>query len=104
VRVAHDYAGALAALAGRRPQVVVSDIGLPGRDGYELVRAIREQEAGGADAGAAAGAGRLPVIALTAFARAEDRHKTLEAGFDRHLGKPLKPHLLVQAIAELLGR
>jgi PAS domain S-box-containing protein len=91
VRTAHDYDSAVAALQDTWPDVLVSDIGLPGRDGYELVRRVRELEAG-------RGA-RLPVIALTAFARAEDRTKTLAAGFDLHLGKPLKPHLLLEAIA-----
>jgi CheY-like chemotaxis protein len=91
VRTAQDYDSALAALHAAWPDVMVSDIGLPGKDGYELVRRVRELEAGRGV--------RLPVIALTAFARAEDRVKTLAAGFDLHLGKPLKPHLLLEAIA-----
>jgi PAS domain S-box-containing protein len=91
VRTAHDYDSALAALHDAWPDVVVSDIGLPGKDGYELVRRVRELESGRAT--------RLPVIALTAFARPEDRSKTLAAGFDLHLGKPLKPHQLLEAIA-----
>ena len=91
VRTAHDYDSALAALQQAWPDVLVSDIGLPGKDGYELVRQVRQLEAGRAR--------RLPIIALTAFARAEDRSKTLAAGFDLHLGKPLKPHLLLEAIA-----
>lgn len=92
VRMAADYDSALRALRHAWPDVLVSDIGLPGRDGYELVRRVREieREQGGR---------RLPVIALTAFTRAEDRRKTLDAGFDLHLAKPLKPHLLLQAIA-----
>jgi CheY-like chemotaxis protein len=72
--------------------VLVSDIGLPGRDGYELVRRVRELERERTGP-------RLPVIALTAFARSEDRQKTLDAGFDLHLAKPLKPHALLEAIA-----
>jgi len=71
--------------------VLVSDIGLPGRDGYELVRRVRQLEQ-------ERRAEHLPVIALTAFARPEDRQKTLDAGFDLHLAKPLKPHLLLDAI------
>jgi PAS domain S-box-containing protein len=92
VRTAQDYDTALAALQQAWPDILVSDIGLPGRDGYELVRRVRqiEQEQK---------ARRLPVIALTAFARAEDQRKTLDAGFDLHLSKPLKPHLLLDAIA-----
>jgi CheY-like chemotaxis protein len=73
--------------------VLVSDIGLPGRDGYELVRRVRQIEQ-------QRGAPRLPVIALTAFARPEDARKTLEAGFDLHLSKPLRPHLLLEAIRQ----
>ncbi len=72
--------------------MLVSDIGLPGRDGYELVRQVRQLEL-------ERGKPHLPVIALTAFAREEDRRKTLAAGFDLHLAKPLKPHLLLEAIA-----
>jgi PAS domain S-box-containing protein len=96
VRMAADYDSALRALRHAWPDVLVSDIGLPGRDGYELVRHVREieREQGGR---------RLPVIALTAFTRAEDRRKTLDAGFDLHLPKPLKPHLLLQAIAVCAG-
>jgi PAS domain S-box-containing protein len=93
VRVAVDYDGALEALQRQWPDVLVSDIGLPGRDGYDLVRRVRQLQA-------ERGLPRLPVIALTAFARPEDRKKTLEAGFDLHLVKPLKPHLLLEAIAQ----
>lgn len=92
VRLATDYDTALLELQKAWPDVLVSDIGLPGRDGYELVRRVRELEA-------ERGLPRLPVIALTAFARAEDQRKTLAAGFDLHLGKPLRPHLLLEAIA-----
>ena len=91
VRVAADYDGALRALKDAWPQVLVSDIGLPGRDGYELVRRVRELEA-------ERGGPRLPAVALTAFARPEDQRKTLAAGFDLHLSKPLRPHLLLDAI------
>lgn len=91
VRTAPDCDTALQAVQQRWPDVLVSDIGLPGRDGYELVRQLRrlQGERGGP---------HLPVIALTAFARPEDRRKTLEAGFDLHLAKPLKPHALLSAI------
>jgi PAS domain S-box-containing protein len=91
VRTAGDVEGALKALEQAWPDVLVSDIGLPGRDGYELVRHVRELEA-------QRDAPHLPVIALTAFARDEDRRKTIAAGFDLHLSKPLKPHLLLDAI------
>jgi CheY-like chemotaxis protein len=92
VRSARDYDSTLQAMQQAWPDVLVSDIGLPGRDGYELVRRVRELE------GTRAGV-HLPVIALTAFARPQDLQKTLAAGFDLHLSKPLKPHKLVEAIA-----
>jgi CheY-like chemotaxis protein len=92
VRSARDYDSALQAMQQAWPDVLVSDIGLPGRDGYELVRRVRQIEAERRSP-------HLPVIALTAFARAEDRQKTLAAGFDLHLSKPLKPHLLLDAIS-----
>ncbi len=92
VRTAGDYDSAVRSLQQGWPDVLVSDIGLPGRDGYELVRRVRQLQA-------ERGAPHLPVIALTAFARAEDQQKTIAAGFDLHLSKPLKPHQLLDAIS-----
>jgi signal transduction histidine kinase/CheY-like chemotaxis protein len=92
VRSARDFDSALQAVQQAWPDVLVSDIGLPGRDGYELVRRVRELERGRPGP-------HLPIIALTAFARPQDLQKTLAAGFDLHLSKPLKPHKLVEAIA-----
>jgi CheY-like chemotaxis protein len=91
VRTAADFDTALAAVQQAWPDVLVSDIGLPGRDGYELVRRLRQIEGERQQA-------RLPAIALTAFGRPEDQQKSLDAGFDLHLSKPLKPHLLLEAI------
>lgn len=91
VRNAKDFDAAVQALQQAWPDVVVSDIGLPGRDGYELVRRVREIEG-------EREVPHLPVIALTAFARPEDKRKALAAGFDLHLSKPLRPHLLLDAI------
>jgi PAS domain S-box-containing protein len=91
VRTANDYDDALRAVQHTWPDVLVSDIGLPGRDGYELVRRIREIERERQQP-------RLPAIALTAFARPQDQHKSLAAGFDLHLSKPLRPHALLEAI------
>ncbi|MCE3273175.1 MAG: putative histidine kinase, atypical hybrid [Ramlibacter sp.] len=93
VRLAGDYDSAVRQMEQAWPDVLVSDIGLPGRDGYELVRHVRQMQQ-------ARGAPHLPVIALTAFARPEDQRKTLAAGFDLHLSKPLKPHLLLDAIRQ----
>jgi PAS domain S-box-containing protein len=81
---------ALAALQARAPQLVISDIGLPEMDGYELLRNIRRLATGGG--------APLPVMALTAFARPEDRQRALGAGFDAYLAKPVPvQELLLQA-------
>ena len=94
VRIAADYDSALQAMRQSWPDMLVSDIGLPGRDGYELVRRVRELQR-------ETQRPHLPIIALTAFARPADRQKTLDAGFDLHLAKPLKPHALLEAIGRL---
>lgn len=92
VRVADSYQTAIMQLETAWPDQLVSDIGLPGRDGYDLIAKVRELEA-------AADRPRLHAIALTAFARPQDRDRAIAAGFDQHLGKPLQPHLLLQALA-----
>ncbi|MDM0074510.1 response regulator [Variovorax sp. J2P1-59] len=97
VRLAIDYDSALQAAAQSWPDVLVSDIGLPGRDGYELIRELRS-------AAHATMGRRLLAVALTAFSRNQDRERALAAGFDVHLGKPLQPHRLIAAIVELAGR
>jgi signal transduction histidine kinase len=78
-------------LHGERPDVLVSDIGLPGEDGYALVRQIRQHEA--------EHGGFLPAIALTGFVRAEDRTRIRASGFQAHVSKPLDPAELTAAIA-----
>ncbi|QHJ01626.1 response regulator [Xylophilus rhododendri] len=94
VALAPHYDGAMEQLAQRWPDVLISDIGLPGRDGYELIRAARVTEQAQARP-------RLLAMAFTAFSRPEDKARALEAGFDAHLGKPLQPHLLMKMIGEL---
>lgn len=96
VRVAESYDAALASVRQQWPFVMVSDIGLPGRDGYELIRTVR-------DLTSTFERPRILAIALTAFARPEDRERALEAGFDYHLSKPVQPHALLSAIAALKG-
>ncbi|WP_431262238.1 response regulator [Roseateles chitinivorans] len=93
--VVHSADEALLALSGNAFDLLVSDIGLPGRDGYELIREIRALEDPGE---------RLPAIALTAFSRDLDRQQALQAGFDAHLAKPLKPQLLMRLVAQLSPR
>jgi signal transduction histidine kinase/CheY-like chemotaxis protein len=87
---------ALAVLAGEEPDVIVSDIAMPGEDGFVLLEHVRERD-DDRDA-------PLPVLALTAFARAEDRRRILSAGFDAHVAKPVEPDELRAALAALLER
>jgi signal transduction histidine kinase len=82
---------ALSMLERNRVDVVVSDIGMPGTDGYELLRQIRERWP-------------LPVVALTAYARAEDRQKAMEAGFAAFVPKPVEPATLRSEVARALGK
>ncbi|WP_082551245.1 GAF domain-containing hybrid sensor histidine kinase/response regulator [Pseudorhodoferax sp. Leaf265] len=96
VLVADSAQAVLQAIARERPQVLVSDIGMPLVDGYELLRRVRAL-------GPAQG-GNLPAIALTAFARAEDRVRALKAGFRAHVAKPVEPAELVATIASAAGR
>jgi CheY-like chemotaxis protein len=87
---------ALARMRAAPPDVLVSDIGMPGDDGHALIRAVRAlpPEAGG----------RVPALALTAFVRQADRAAALRAGFDRHLTKPIEPGELLAVVAALAGR
>jgi two-component system CheB/CheR fusion protein len=86
-------AAALAALEQRAVHLIVSDIGMPDGDGYELIRRVRSL--------AVDGGGRIPAIALTAFAREEDMHRALEAGFDVHIAKPIDPAELVRVVSRI---
>jgi CheY-like chemotaxis protein len=96
VRTAGSGEEALALLAEERPDILVSDIGIPGMDGYELIRRVRAmpRERGG----------DVPAVALTALARAEDRTRALLAGFQTHLAKPVQPTELMAAIGSLVSR
>ncbi|MEO8202622.1 MAG: ATP-binding protein [Betaproteobacteria bacterium] len=96
VFTAGDAAEALALVEKEKPDVLVSDIGMPGTDGYELLRRIR---ALGPSRG-----GAVPAIALTAFARSEDRTRALRAGFQVHVSKPVEPPELVATVANAAGR
>ena len=84
--------GALRAFDGFRPDVLVTDIGMPDEDGYALIRHVRAREADG---------GHIPAIALTGYVTSEDRAHLLAAGFQTHLPKPVEPDTLVAAIASL---
>ena len=93
VRVADDADAGLAMLRAQPPHVLISDIGLPGIDGYEFLRRVRELPA--------TEGGRVPAIALTAFARAEDRQLALRAGFQTHVIKPAEAAELINVIVNL---
>jgi two-component system CheB/CheR fusion protein len=91
VRKAGDGPTALRIAREFKPQLVVCDIGLPGMDGLEVTRRLREQSAGA-----------LPlIVAMTGYARDEDRRLSEQAGFDHHLVKPVDPGLLMTMINEL---
>ena len=95
VSTASGGAGALRVMETRQPDALISDIGMPGMDGYQLMRAIRANEP--IDR-------RLPALAVTAFARSEDQKKALLAGYHLHVAKPVDVCELVIVVAGLVGR
>jgi signal transduction histidine kinase/CHASE1-domain containing sensor protein/ActR/RegA family two-component response regulator len=95
VTAAASAAEALGAVERQSPDVIVADIGMPGTDGYELMRMVRAL--GGE-------ASRLPAVALTAYARPEDRERALASGYQAHVAKPVEPSALAQTLARLVGR
>jgi signal transduction histidine kinase/DNA-binding response OmpR family regulator len=96
VIAAASVSEAMEAVEQFSPDVLVSDIGMPLEDGYTLIRKIR---ALGAEQG-----GKIPAIALTAYARPEDQNQALAAGFQLHVSKPVEPERLAKAVAALVGR
>jgi CheY-like chemotaxis protein len=92
VVTAASAAEALQVLGQLDPHVIVSDIGMPLQDGYEFMTQARRQGV------------TAPALALTAFARAEDRLRSLYAGYQLHLSKPVEPAELVAAVASMAGR
>jgi signal transduction histidine kinase/ActR/RegA family two-component response regulator len=96
VLTAGSAAEALATVNGSNVlSVIVSDIGMPDQDGYDLIRQMRALPGV---------AGRVPAVALTALARAEDRKSALLAGYQTHISKPVNPAELVAVVANLAGR
>jgi CheY-like chemotaxis protein len=86
---------ALAGLDEAAPDLIVSDIAMPGGDGYQFLREVRRRR----------GEGRpVPSIALTAYVRREDRTRALAEGFDRHVSKPIEPERFLRVLAELAGQ
>jgi CheY-like chemotaxis protein/anti-sigma regulatory factor (Ser/Thr protein kinase) len=78
-----------------QPDALVSDLAMPGQDGYELIRQLRSR---GAKRG-----GNIPAVALSAYTRSEDRQRALSAGFQTHVSKPVDPEELVNVVANLAG-
>ncbi|MGC3996009.1 MAG: ATP-binding protein [Anaeromyxobacter sp.] len=94
---AGSAAEAVALAAAERMDLVVSDIAMPGQDGFAFVQELRRLER-------ALGQAPVPVVALTAYGRPEDRRRALAGGFDAHLAKPVEPEELRETLAALLRR
>ena len=94
VAVAGSVDEAMSLIESSRPDIMVSDVGMPDQDGYDLIRRVRARLA----------AKTLPAVALTAFARSEDRRRALLAGFQTHVSKPVDPAELVAVVASLVER
>jgi len=92
VSVASSAAEARSALASMKPDVIISDIGMPEEDGYAFIRTVRAEGA------------RMPAIALTAYASQQDAQRAFVAGFQKHVAKPVDPARLVSVVANLGGR
>jgi CheY-like chemotaxis protein len=88
--VAATAAEAFSAIEGDRPDVLVSDIQMPDEDGYALLRRVRTLA-------------RVPALALTAHASAQDARTAEQAGFDAYLAKPVAPTKLIEVVAALVG-
>jgi CheY-like chemotaxis protein len=93
VTTASSVEEALRIVKAHRPDVVISDIGMPGEDGYAFIRKLRALAVGEG--------GNIPAVALTAYARSEDRNKALVAGFNMHVPKPVEPAELLAVLVSL---
>jgi len=97
VIIAASAAEAIEEIERRKPDVLVSDLGMPEQDGYELIKRVRGMESADHTA-------RIPALALTAYAKAEDRVRALASGYQVHLSKPVEPAEFVLVVANLAGR
>ena len=95
VRTAGSAKGGVALVQSFRPDVIVSDIGMPDQDGHQFMHQVR--------ALAADNGGRTPAVALTAFARSEDRTRAMNAGYQAHVPKPVEAQELVATVRSLAG-
>lgn len=96
VTAASNAQDALTALATDEFDLLISDIGMPNTDGYDLIRQIRAQESSRHQ--------RIPAVALTAYARVQDRMRAIMAGFNTHVAKPVEANELLTVVASLVGR
>ena len=96
VTIVRSAQEALEAFPSAAPDILVSDIEMPGEDGYSLIRKLRD--------GAGASGRTIPAIALSAYAGPGDRMRALDAGFQIHVAKPVEPAELVAVIANLAHR
>ena len=96
VTIAASAAEGLKLLQAERPHVLISDIGMPEMDGYQFIREVRKLSA--------SDGGRTPAIALTAFARSEDRTRAMLAGYQVHISKPIEPQELIATVGSLAGQ
>jgi CheY-like chemotaxis protein len=96
VETAASAAEARARLEQRRPDVILCDIGMPDEDGYTLIRYVRGLSP--------LRGGDVPAVAVTAYGRVEDRVRSLEAGYDMHITKPVEPGALAAVVASLVKR
>ena len=96
VKTAESVDGAIAVLAESYPDILVSDLGMPGRNGYWLIKEIRSREKGRTRSD------HLPAVALTAYGRVEDRVEVFASGFDSHVTKPVDPAELAAIIKRLV--
>ena len=88
--LASSVSEAMAKMETDAPALVIADIGMPGEDGYDLLRKTSERNSG------------LPVIALTAFAGKDERHRAIEEGFREHIAKPFEPERLISVVRSVL--
>ncbi len=96
VKLAGSAQEAIKSIETEKPDVLVSDVGMPGEDGYTLIRRVRSLDN--------AHGGAIPALALTAYARTEDRSRALGAGFQAHVAKPVDPTELIAVIARMSRR
>jgi len=94
--MASSASEAMERILAEQPDVLVCDIGMPGEDGYAFIRRLRSIEGTQGSA--------LPAVALSAYARSDDRAKAIRAGFQNHLAKPVEPAELLAVISSLANR